>query len=129
MENKIKNRCSSCDAYCCNHVALQIDTPGTPKDFDTVRWYLLHRDVWVSIDLSGNWLLEFKTPCRHIEPNYTCGDYENRPLICREYPSEDELCEKESEELSYTHLFKCVEDFNEYLKKTGKKGAKGRKRS
>ncbi|MDG5815998.1 YkgJ family cysteine cluster protein [Chitinispirillales bacterium ANBcel5] len=126
MKKSLKNEnpCSQCDAHCCKHVAVQIDTPEDKSDYDTIRWYLLHRDVWVSIDHSEDWLIEFRTPCQHILPDYKCGIYENRPTICREYPAEDEICEAVSDELSYTHLFKTVEDFESYLNKIKKKKAK-----
>ncbi|KMQ49560.1 hypothetical protein CHISP_3518 [Chitinispirillum alkaliphilum] len=121
MENNPVNRCEKCDAYCCRHIAVQIDTPETENDFDIIRWYLLHHNVWVSIDHDDNWILEFKTPCRNITENFLCGDYQNRPSICREYPQEEELCEKETGEPSYTSLFTCLEEFEEYLRENRNK--------
>jgi Fe-S-cluster containining protein len=111
--------CGQCDAYCCRHVALQIDKPRCKSDYDKVRWYLLHEKIWVSIDRQGNWILEFRTTCRNIDQNNRCADYENRPKICREYPDENELCERQTEELSYTHLFSNVSEFDRYLDEKG----------
>jgi Fe-S-cluster containining protein len=111
-----KNRCQKCNAYCCGHVAIGIDTPQDAEDHDHIRWYLLHKNVWVSIDLEDNWIVEFKTPCRHITKKFKCGDYENRPQICRDYPGEDNLCEGETNEPSYKKLFKNARDFEKYLK-------------
>ena len=34
--------CASCAAKCCRYFALPIDTPTTWKDFDSIRWFLLH---------------------------------------------------------------------------------------
>ena len=117
MSKVSKNRCAECDAHCCRHVALGIDTPRSIRDLDNIRWYLLHKDIWVSIDFEGKWLLEFRTPCRHIGDNYNCEIYENRPGICRNYPSDDELCEGETDEPSYAELFKCAEELDAFLKK------------
>lgn len=114
----VVQNCTTCDAHCCRHVAVQIGKPRTKKEYDHIRWYLLHDNIWVSIDLQGNWLLEFRSPCKNITADFKCNDYENRPTICKEYPSEEELCERQSEDLAYTQLFKCVEDFEQYLMTT-----------
>lgn len=115
----IVEKCESCNAYCCRHVAVHIDKPKCKHDFDIIRWYLLHKNIWVSIDLKGEWLLEFRTSCRKIASDYRCGDYENRPRICMEYPAHDQYCERETDQLSYTHLFKSVEEFETYLENKG----------
>lgn len=112
----VVEKCSKCDSHCCRHVAVQIEKPVTKKETDQVRWYLLHENVWVSIDHDGDWLLEFRTPCRKIQNN-KCGDYENRPAICRDYPGENELCERATDEESYAVLFTNESEFEEYLKK------------
>ncbi|MFP4163824.1 MAG: YkgJ family cysteine cluster protein [Chitinispirillaceae bacterium] len=112
-----KNPCTDCNALCCRHVAVGIDTPESRKEYDDIRWYLLHRNVWVSIDHEGSWLLEFRTPCIHIRDDNTCGIYRNRPEICKEYPADDQLCEGETDEPSYVELFKNAEDLEKYLKR------------
>jgi Fe-S-cluster containining protein len=107
--------CRACDAYCCRHVAISIDTPKTKMDYDTIRWYLMHENIWVSIDHNGHWLLEMRSPCKHIDTDYKCTIYENRPKICADYPLETELCERQTEELSYKHLFKNEQEYESYL--------------
>jgi uncharacterized protein len=107
--------CRKCDAYCCKHVAVHLEKPKSKQDYDHIRWYLLHENVWVSIDLQGDWILEFRSPCKEITKDFKCGDYENRPSICRAYPSEDELCERQTTALSYIHLFTNVTEFEKYL--------------
>jgi hypothetical protein len=116
--------CKKCDAYCCRHVAVGIDTPANKKDFDQIRWYLLHKNVWVSIGYDDNWIVEFKTPCRHIAKDFRCDDYENRPKICADYPSRGSVCEKEGG-LACKVLFKNAEDFEKYLNKTKKSRKRG----
>lgn len=109
------DECRKCDAFCCRHIAVPIDKPVNKTDIDHVRWYLLHENVWVSISNSGQWLLEFRTPCRNIGRDYKCKDYENRPQICKEYPSDDELCERQTDEKSYKHLFTNDKEFMAYI--------------
>jgi uncharacterized protein len=121
------DECKKCDAYCCKHVAVHIDAPVSKKEFDHIRWYLLHENVWVSIDLEGDWVLEFRTPCTKITKDFKCGDYDNRPAICKNYPGKNELCERQSDQLSYSHLFTNAEQFELYLaskKKSPRKKSK-----
>ena len=114
MHMSIVSDCKDCDAHCCRHVATHIGKPKSKRDYDHIRWYLLHENVWVSIDHNGDWLLEFRTPCKNIRDNQ-CADYQNRPVICKEYPATDELCERQSDEKSYRYLFTSVSDFEEFL--------------
>lgn len=107
--------CTKCNAYCCRHVAVHIEKPRSKKDFDPIRWYLLHNNVWVSIDHEGDWLLEFKTDCKNISTKNKCKDYKNRPDICKNYPGEHEFCEGETEEKSYKYLFTNVSELDSYI--------------
>ncbi len=113
--------CSSCEALCCKHVALEIDKPSTKKDYDNIRWYLLHQNVSVFIDSNNGWYIKFETPCEHISDDNRCNYYEKRPKICREYPARDELCEFEGDEDYYTEQFNTEKEFIEYLEKKNKK--------
>ncbi|MEC7678378.1 MAG: hypothetical protein VX694_03850, partial [Planctomycetota bacterium] len=36
------NLCEYCTAKCCHYFALAIDEPVNRRDFDFIRWYLLH---------------------------------------------------------------------------------------
>lgn len=113
----VVEKCADCDAYCCRHVALTIDKPTSKKDYDQIRWYLLHENVWVSIDLDNDWVLEFRTPCRKIAADYKCADYENRPKICKDYPSSDQLCERQTHRPAHKYIFKNEKEFIAYLNK------------
>lgn len=112
----IVDECKNCDAYCCRHVAIYLEKPESKRDYDHIRWYLLHENIWISIDSQGEWLLEFRSPCKKITEDYKCADYENRPMICKNYPGKNELCERQSDKLSYKHLFTSVEEFETFLK-------------
>ena len=86
--------CVDCD-LCCRHMSMQIDTPETEKEFDNIRWYLLHENVVVWICEEGDWYVEFKTPCTALTEEGLCSIYEDRPQIRRSYESEG--CEKHGE--------------------------------
>jgi Fe-S-cluster containining protein len=78
------NPCRKCDALCCRYVALPIDKPKTPGDFNDIRWYLLHENVEVFVE-EGDWYVEFKARCKALGPDRLCKVYETRPRICRQY--------------------------------------------
>ena len=80
--------CEHCTAACCRYVAVPIDAPTTARDFNDMRWYVLHENIAVFIE-EGEWFIQFHTPCQEIEPDGRCGIYETRPTICREYTTKE----------------------------------------
>ncbi len=42
--------CDYCPAKCCRYFALPIDIPETLKDFDYIRWFLLHEKATVFVE-------------------------------------------------------------------------------
>lgn len=106
-----KNPCEGC-TKCCEYVALEIDAPEDAGDYDFIRWYLLHNDVWVFIDHDDSWNIQFNTPCEMIKGS-KCSYYERRPKICRKYSSEN--CDKYGDGDSFKILFKTIEDFEKWM--------------
>lgn len=84
FDAKIGPPCHDCTAKCCKYFALEIDKPITPKDHDHIRWYLLHEHVAVWVQ-DGDWFLEVRTPCRHLQADNRCAIYHTRPQICRDH--------------------------------------------
>lgn len=128
--------CHLCPAICCNYFALQIDTPTSRKDFENLRWYLMHQKVHVFVD-AGKWYLQVWTPCQHLQPDNRCGIYETRPDICREYGTDTEgtvNCHATSESNSeYEVLFTEATQIEEYYqgwyqKRYGKRNGKTKKK-
>lgn len=78
----------SCKAGCCNYLSLPIDTPRSDRDFDDVRWYLMHEDTHV-YKHEGDWYLLVLRKCRHLRDDKLCGIYDRRPAICAEYDPAD----------------------------------------
>ncbi|MBL8879021.1 MAG: YkgJ family cysteine cluster protein [Phycisphaerales bacterium] len=117
--------CEHCTAVCCRYIALPIDKPMTTKDFDDVRWYLLHEGVMVFVE-DGDWYISVATSCRHLRADHMCGIYETRPRICRDYTTEN--CDYHSGDYNWQFHFSCPEHLDEYLRMhpplSARKGAK-----
>jgi Fe-S-cluster containining protein len=109
--------CHLCSALCCKYFALEIDKPHTPKEHDELRWYLYHQNVviWVS---EGDWYLEVRNVCRHLQPDRSCGIYETRPQICRDYgmPEAEGPCEFFTKDVEYDLFFDTAEKFEAWSK-------------
>lgn len=103
--------CDYCSAKCCKYFALPIETPTTRKDFDFIRWYLLHQDATVFIE-GEDWYLLVHARCKHLQDDNRCGIYDTRPRICRDYSTAD--CEFE-EGYVYDHYFETAEQVAEYV--------------
>ncbi|MEX2560210.1 MAG: YkgJ family cysteine cluster protein [Pirellulales bacterium] len=103
--------CNYCSAKCCKYFALPLDTPTTRKDFDYIRWYLLHGEASVFIE-EGSWYLLVHTHCKHLQPDNRCAIYETRPQICRDYAIDN--CEYE-ENYVYERYFETAEQIEEYV--------------
>ena len=116
--------CHLCNASCCRYFALQLDTPEDKDDYDHIRWYLMHEGIAVWVD-DGDWYLEVRTPCRHLQGDNTCGIYQTRPQICRDYglPGDDP-CEYFTQDLEYDLFFANDADLETWLEKKKKKSKK-----
>ena len=102
--------CQHCNAKCCRYFALPIDTPTTRKDFEYIRWYLLHERAAVFTE-DGTWYLLVHTRCKHLGDDDLCGNYQTRPRVCREYGTDK--CEYEDDWV-YDHYFETPEQVEEY---------------
>lgn len=122
--------CNKCEAKCCKYVALEIDKPTSKRDYDNIRWYLLHKKVKVFQDWSKKWYIEFETECSELGDDFKCKYYDNRPMICREYGEIDAEadCEFMSDESPYKKIFREVADFEKWLDARKAKKRKKKKR-
>ena len=105
-----ENLCEHCTAKCCHYFALAIDEPVNRRDFDFMRWYLLHDRASVFVD-DDTWYLLVHTTCKHLLDDFRCGIYETRPQICREYTTDE--CEFE-DDWCYEKYFETPEQIDEY---------------
>jgi Fe-S-cluster containining protein len=120
--------CSFCTALCCRYFSVPIETPTTRKDFDNLRWFMMHGHITVYVE-EGVWYLCVYGDCKHLQADNRCGNYEDRPRICREYSTD--ACEYDDPGL-HERLFEMPEQLWEYAEaifpaqrkpRTGRKGA------
>ena len=110
--------CDSCSALCCRYVALPIDNPKTARDYDYIRWYLVHENIVVFIE-KKQWYIGFFTRCKHLQPDNRCGNYLDRPRICRGYNTSN--CDYHGGEYDFSILFTSADQLRQYAeKKLGK---------
>ena len=119
--------CSYCTALCCRYFSIHIDTPRTRKDFDNLRWFMMHGRISVYVE-EGTWYLCVYGDCQHLQSDNRCGNYENRPQICRDYSTD--ACEYDDPGL-HERLFETPQQMWEYAeaifppKKRARKPRKG----
>jgi uncharacterized protein len=102
--------CSYCTARCCRYYALPIDKPTTWQDFDYMRWFIMHGRTAVFVD-DDTWYLMVYGDCQYLLPDNRCGNYENRPQICRDYSFD--ACEFDNDGC-YDKFFESPEQVWEY---------------
>ena len=103
--------CDHCYAKCCRYFALAIDKPEERRDFDFMRWYLLHDRASVFVE-DDSWYLLVHTTCKHLQSDNRCGIYMTRPQICRDYTTD--ACEFDDDGV-YDHYFETAEQVVEYV--------------
>jgi Fe-S-cluster containining protein len=116
---KEKLTCDKCNAMCCRYVTLELDCPEVLEDFDFVKWYVAHENVFVFVEEDGTWNIEFITPCKHLDKENKCGIYSNRPSICKDYSHDECPFHNEYKEI---YRFEKIEDVDEYIENVFKKG-------
>jgi len=84
IEKDSDHPCFAC-ANCCTYVAVEIDTPTTPTEYDQIVWYLYHGGVEIFVDWDDAWHVLFRTRCENLTPAGLCGVYERRPGICKDF--------------------------------------------
>lgn len=94
--------CEHCAGACCRYLALPLDVPEERRDFDDIRWYLMHEGISVFVE-EGDWYVQIQTRCKNLQEDNRCGVYESRPSICREYKAQD--CDYSGGQFGYDHLF------------------------
>jgi len=108
--------CHLCPAACCRYFALEIDRPVTPRDYDQIRWFLVHENVSVWVQDSA-WHLEVGNRCKYLKSDNRCGEYETRPEVCREYGSSGKIpCEYFNRDLSFDRYFDSTESFEVFAR-------------
>jgi Fe-S-cluster containining protein len=117
--------CSQCSGLCCRYFALPIDNPDTARDFDNIRWYLLHENVTIFVE-KKQWYIGIANRCKQLKPDNRCGIYETRPKICQVYSTDN--CDFHGGEYDFELLFTSAEQLERYAgEKLAKLAGKRRK--
>ncbi len=77
-----------CRARCCNYVTIQIQPPNSERDWDEIRWWLIHEGIHVVKDDDG-WMAIVHSRCEYLDRNNHCLAYKHRPSTCRNYDAEN----------------------------------------
>lgn len=103
--------CDQCAALCCRYISLPIDNPTTRKDYDDIRWYLIHQNIVVYIE-KKQWYVGVLNRCKHLQDDNLCGIYETRPGVCRKYTTDN--CDYHGGEYDFEQLFTSAEHLMAY---------------
>jgi Fe-S-cluster containining protein len=103
--------CDDCAALCCRYISLPIDNPTTRRDYDDIRWYLIHQNIVVYIE-KKQWYVGVLNRCKHLQDDNRCGIYETRPRVCRKYDTDN--CDYHGGEYDFEQLFTSAEHLMEY---------------
>jgi len=108
-----ESKCGTCIALCCRYIAVEVDGPDVPKDFDTLRWFLLHERTQLFVE-GRKWFLQVFLRCRALAADNSCSIHATRPDICRDY--EPDGCDRDEAErrASITRLIRTVEELETY---------------
>ncbi len=102
--------CNYCEAKCCRYFTVPIDRPTSFRDFEYLRWFLLHERA--SLFAEGKtWYLMVHTTCKELRADNRCGIYQTRPLICHEYSTDD--CEYDLD-FTFERYFETPEQIAEF---------------
>lgn len=107
-----KKLCEDC-TVCCDHVAIEIDTPETKEYFEDIIWYVLH-GINVYLDNEDCWNIEIMQKCKALDKKGVCKIYSERPAICRNYSHEE--CERYGAGRYYKKMFKNRKNVLKFMK-------------
>lgn len=105
--------CEHCTAACCRYIALPIDKPRSRRDYDDIRWYVMHEGVSVFVE-EGDWYVQFQARCKNLQEDNLCGVYETRPKICREYEAHE--CDYAGGAYTYDLVFTHASQVESYAR-------------
>jgi len=116
-------KCNKC-GFCCTMLTLCIEGKPITKEEEFehlkevfpeyTRFYIIGRDE------DGHLLFT----CKYLTEDFKCGDYKNRPQICREYPDQQLLTKGGILVSKCGYKFIPVENFEDILAKTIDRGDK-----
>ncbi len=86
--------CAGC-VRCCTYVAVVVDAPDTPWQYDQYVWLLEHRNIWMYVERGNHWYVQFETVCERLSPEGRCTIHGKHPVLCKKYDARN--CERRGE--------------------------------
>lgn len=117
--------CDECSGLCCRYFALPLDNPTKVRDFDNIRWYLLHENVVVFVE-KKQWYIGIMSRCKHLMADNRCGIYETRPRVCREFSTHN--CDYHGGDYGFDRLFTSGEQLRVYAEEVLNANRRGKRR-
>ena len=114
MEDGIRSSCKECGGKCCKYFCLQIDTPDSFEEFENLRWFLLHEGITVHVE-DGAWYMSVPNRCKALSADGQCTAYEDRPLVCRRYATNN--CDHTGGDYEFQEHFRTPEELARYARK------------
>jgi hypothetical protein len=104
--------CAGC-VRCCTYVAVEVDAPDTPWQYDQYVWLLYHKNIWMYVEKGNHWYVQFETVCAKLSPQGHCTVHGKHPVLCKNYDARS--CERRGE-LSDVHArFKDGDDLVKWI--------------
>jgi len=86
--------CAGC-VRCCTYVAVEVDSPDTPWQYDQYVWLLYHKNIWMYVEKGNHWYVQFETVCEKLSPTGQCTVHGEHPVLCKKYDARS--CERRGE--------------------------------
>lgn len=86
--------CAGC-VRCCTYVAVEVDAPDTPWQYDQYVWLLYHKNIWMYVEKGNHWYVQFETVCDKLAPTGRCTIHGEHPALCKKYDARS--CERRGE--------------------------------
>ncbi len=86
--------CAGC-VRCCTYVAVEVDAPDTPWQYDQYVWLLYHKNIWMYVEKGNHWYVQFETVCEKLSPVGSCTVHGTHPVLCKKYDARN--CERRGE--------------------------------
>jgi hypothetical protein len=83
--------CAGC-VRCCTYVAVEVDAPDTPWQYDQYVWLLYHKNIWMYVEKGNHWYVQFETVCDKLSPQGHCTVHGKHPVLCKNYDARS--CER-----------------------------------
>ncbi len=123
--------CADCNSLCCHDLVMEIESPTSDDDLQTLMWYLHFKHSFIFIN-DSQWYHMIRSECRFLSKvDKLCKNYERRTNKCIEHTPPN--CERY--ESWYEQIFDDPYMLEEYVqknklikeKKISKKNAKKNK--